>query len=184
MARTVRPAPASPERRSSVTTAGLHKEAKSGRRESNPHDQLGRSVLAHGHLCCSSNALVSRSAFLRSATAYLSVLLATGPSMARRLGGLWMQTTGATLVAVTRCSQCACRRLPRTAIARMGCCTSLLYGTTGTSKNTVKVALTSTLLHSRLRRRLVCSAATWQVDDQARALVRPWSTLPDYADCK
>jgi hypothetical protein len=27
------------------------------------------------------------------------------------------------------------------ALARMGCCTSLLYGTTGTSKNTVKAAL-------------------------------------------
>jgi len=61
---------------------------KSGRRESNPHDQLGRSVLAHGHLYCSSNALVSRSAFLRSVTAYLSVLLATGPQMARRLRDL------------------------------------------------------------------------------------------------
>src|SRR5690242_21599005 len=62
--------------------AGAHRgymrvlTSQSGRRESNPHDQLGRSVLAHGHLCCSSNALVSRSTFLRSVTAYLSVLLA------------------------------------------------------------------------------------------------------------
>ena len=59
------------------TELGLELE-KSGRRESNPHSQLGRSVLAHGHLCCSSNALVSRSAFPRSVTAYLSVLLASG----------------------------------------------------------------------------------------------------------
>jgi hypothetical protein len=50
--------------------------------------KLGRSVLAHGHFCCSSNVLVSRPAFLRSVTAYLFVLLATGPQMARRLGGL------------------------------------------------------------------------------------------------
>lgn len=33
----------------------------------------------------------------------------------------------------------------------MGCCGLLLYGTIGTSKNTVKVALTLALPHSRLR---------------------------------
>ena len=32
--------------------------------------------------------------------------------------------------------------LPKTAIARMGCCTSLLYGPIGASKNTVKERLT------------------------------------------
>jgi len=68
------------------------------------HNQLGRSVLAHGHLCCSSNVLVNRPAFLRSVTAYLSVLLATGPQMARPLGGFWMQTTGAALLMFIRCS--------------------------------------------------------------------------------
>ena len=64
-----------------------------------------------------------------------------------------MQTTGAVLLAVYRC------------------------GTTGASKNAVEEALTSVLPHSRLRRRLVASAATRQVDDWARALVRVWSII-------
>ena len=38
---------------------------------------------------------------------------------------------------------CLCGCLPRTAVARMGCCTSLLYGTTAVSDNTVKIVLTS-----------------------------------------
>ena len=43
----------------------------------------------------------------------------------------------------TGAAQLVCRCPPRTAVARIRCCTSLLYGTTGASKNTVKFVLTS-----------------------------------------
>jgi hypothetical protein len=45
-------------------------------------------------------------------------------------------------------AQCVYRWLFRTAVVRMGCCTSLPYGTVGVSKSTVKVALTSALHRS------------------------------------
>jgi hypothetical protein len=51
---------------------------------------------------------------------------------------------------------CGC--LLRMAVARVGCGTSLLYRTTGASKNSFKGPLTSALLHSQLRRRLTASA--------------------------
>ena len=83
--------------------------------------------------------LVNRPAFLRSVTAYLSVLFATGPQMARRLGGFWMQTTGAALVAAKRCSL-ACVLMPaQDSRSAHG----LLYGMTRASKNAVKSGLTS-----------------------------------------
>jgi hypothetical protein len=66
------------------------------------------------------------------------------PSGCKLLARPWSQSNGA--------AQCACGCLPRTAVACIGCCTSLLYGTTGAGKKTVKVALTPALLHSRLRR--------------------------------
>jgi hypothetical protein len=66
-----------------------------------------------------------------------------------------------------------CRRLLKTAVARTGCCTPLLYGTTSASMNTVKAALTSALRQSRLRVRrwAVCSAAMYQ--DWPSALCTP-----------
>jgi hypothetical protein len=55
-----------------------------------------------------------------------------------------------------------CRCLPRTAVARMGCCTSLLYRKAAVTKNIVKVVLTLAQTPgepgSRLRRRLVHKA--------------------------
>ena len=54
--------------------------------------------------------------------------LAHGPRLVHGALAFWMQTTGASLLAVSRCSLGVCRRLPRTAVARMGCCISLLYG--------------------------------------------------------
>jgi hypothetical protein len=56
-----------------------------------------------------------------------------------------MQTVGAVLLAVNDAAQYACGSLPRTAVARMGCCTSLLYELTDGSKITVKESLTSIL---------------------------------------
>jgi hypothetical protein len=57
----------------------------------------------------------------------------------------------------------------------MGCCTLLLYRMAGASKNTVKVALTSTLLHSRLRRRLAVMCPTCAYHEPIRHLFHVWS---------
>ena len=62
-----------------------------------------------------------------------------------------MQTTGTALLAVKRSSPVHMRTPAEDSRSAMGCCTLLLYGTIGTSKNTVKVALTLALPHSRLR---------------------------------
>ena len=47
VARAVRPTPGTTGRWSSETNADLRRKTKSGRRESNPHDQLGRLGLCH-----------------------------------------------------------------------------------------------------------------------------------------
>jgi hypothetical protein len=60
---------------------------------------------------------------------------------------------------VNRRRLCMGRWVSRTAVMRMGCCTSLLYGVADARKNTVKAVLTSALLHSRLQRQLVPQAA-------------------------
>jgi hypothetical protein len=46
-------------------------------------------------------------------------------------------------------ARCMCGCLPTTALARAGCCTLLLYRTTGMSKNAVKVALTPAMRHGQ-----------------------------------
>ena len=56
-----------------------------------------------------------------------------------------MQTIGTVLVAIKRCSP-VCMSMPaHGGCSAYGSCTSLLYGTTDASKNTVKVMLTSAL---------------------------------------
>lgn len=48
-----------------------------------------------------------------------------------------------------------------------------------------RMPISSMNASSRLRRRFVgSSAASWELDDQARLLVRAWSTSPSYADHK
>ena len=41
---------------------------------------------------------------------------------------IWMQTTGAILVAINGAARYVCRCLPKAAVVRIGCCISLLYG--------------------------------------------------------
>ena len=64
------------------------------------------------------------------------------PVVARMWHAVWMQTTGAPCSRST--VQLARTWMPaQAAIARMGCCTWLLYGPTLASKNTVKTTVTS-----------------------------------------
>jgi hypothetical protein len=52
-----------------------------------------------------------------------------------------MQTTGATLLAVSRCSLACMWMLARAAVARTGCCILLLYAATGASMKIVGVGI-------------------------------------------
>src|SRR5690348_11227135 len=64
------------------------------------------------------------------------------------------------------------------AVARMGCCTSLLYGTTGASKNTVNLVLTSDY---QLGTGLSCLANRYVADQSLSSTIRecPSSTGSD-----
>ena len=62
-----------------------------------------------------------------------------------------MQTTGACLFASSRCSSPRVQTPAQDSRSAHGLLYPLLYGTTSASMNTVKAALTSALLHSRLR---------------------------------
>ena|ERR1700723_1484896 len=55
---------------------------------------------------------------------------------------LWMPTAGKALLLATNAAQWVCGCPSTMAVARMGCCTSLLYGPSWASKNTVKEQLT------------------------------------------
>lgn len=71
--------------------------------------------------------------------------LVLGPRLVHGALALWTQTTGAPLLHSQPMQPSVCADAPpMTAVAHMGCCTLLLYGTSCNSKNAVKSFLTRT----------------------------------------